>query len=394
MVSTLDEKLANFSKKFISESWRKKMQGKRVIVGMSGGVDSAVAAALLKGAGAEVIALFMKNWDEGDAGNPDSKCSSAEDFKAVVSVCDQLEIPYYSVNFVKEYNQLVFQSFLQDYRAGLTPNPDILCNKEIKFHTFFEHAAKLKADFLATGHYAGLSDLGTLGFQLTQAKDKNKDQSYFLYQVDSQCWPKVVFPLQDITKPEVRDIATNLGLSNQDKKDSTGICFIGERNFQKFLPNYIDLKEGEFRNLSENRVGIHQGQALYTLGQRKGLKLGGAGEPWFVVGKNRETNVVYVERGDKHPALFSDWIVCEKIFWQARGQFEGNCFAKSRYRQKSWPCQVQVDENGMRVHFTTAHRALTPGQSIVLYNEDEESIRGRGYFQSGPQLLAARQITS
>ena len=343
---------------------------KTVVVGMSGGVDSSVAAYLLKQEGYNVIGMFMKNWDDTN----DEQCPAKKDYEDVVRICDQLDIPFYTVNFVQEYWDNVFESFLSDSRNGLTPNPDILCNREIKFKVFYDKAMSLGADYLATGHYCrkiskdGLSQLG-------RGVDNNKDQSYFLYTIKSSILDKVLFPVGELDKPEVRRIALELDLATACKKDSVGICFVGKRNFKEFLGNYIAFKKGEFRTLSGRVMGMHDGYAFYTIGQRKGLGIGGPGEPWFVVDKDHEKNIIYVEQGENNPALFKPGLVAADISWVGEApQLPFTCTCKIRYRQKDVPCSVEgvegVEGDMLKVTFTDPQRAVTPGQSIVFYKEE------------------------
>jgi len=360
---------------------------KTVIVGMSGGVDSSVAALLLKEQGYKVIGLFMKNWEEEDE---NGVCQSSKEYADVISVCEKLDIPYYSVDFVKEYHDNVFTHFVEEYKQGHTPNPDILCNREIKFKVFFNKAMELGADYLATGHYCQSINLsGT--HQLVKGNDTGKDQSYFLYTIKSNVLEKVLFPIGDLPKSEVREIAKKYNLITHDKKDSTGICFIGERNFKNFLSNYIQIKDGNFENLQGEVVGSHQGSAFYTLGQRKGLGLGGAGQPWFVVGKDTDRNVVVVERGEDHPALFCDYLYANEVSWvdiSFKPKLPYKCFAKSRYRQQDQPCTIVEDKDGVfKVEFDEAQRAITVRQSIVFYQNIEDQrvcLGGAMIKEAGP----------
>lgn len=328
---------------------------KTVVVGMSGGVDSSVSALLLKQAGYNVIGLFMKNWEE------EGPCQATQEFEDVVLVCNTLGIPYYSVNFVEEYRESVFSQFLADYRAGLTPNPDVLCNREIKFKVFLEKAFALGADFLATGHYCQLDGDG----RLLKGLDPDKDQSYFLHAVKQEAFKKVLFPIGHLHKKEVRALAREHGLSTAEKKDSTGICFIGKRDFRPFLSQFIGTKPGNFETLKREVVGRHEGAAFYTLGQRKGMGLGGEGEAWYVVGKDLDRNVVFVERGTNHPALFSQELRVKDLSWVAEAPIlPFRCTAKIRYRQQDTPCTLYEDN---RVVFDEPQRAATPGQSVVFY---------------------------
>lgn len=338
----------------------------RVIVGMSGGVDSSVSALLLKEQGYEVIGLFMKNWEEkDDQGN----CHSAEDYEDVRRVCDQIDIPYYGVNFVEEYRTQVFSQFIEDFKQGLTPNPDILCNREIKFKVFLQKALSLGAKYLATGHYCQ-NLVSTHSYTLNKGKDASKDQTYFLYTVNQSILKHVLFPVGGLEKKEVREIAHRYQLATSTKKDSTGICFIGERDFRLFLSQYIAAKPGPFETLQGKQVGKHHGAAYYTLGQRKGLGIGGAGDAWFVVAKDIERNVVFVEQGADHPALYCDDLMANTLSFVAEAPktFPYSCQAKVRYRQEDQPCVIERIENGEAyVTFPIPQRAVTPGQSIVFY---------------------------
>lgn len=347
---------------------------KTIIVGMSGGVDSSVTALILKQMGHEVIGVFMKNWEEVDE---NGKCHAEEDYKDVEKVCEKIGIPYYSIDFVKEYRDNVFQHFLDEYEAGHTPNPDILCNREIKFKVFFERAKMLGADFLATGHYIQTKEVNGK-YSLLKGIDQNKDQSYFLYTLKEEVLKECLFPLGHLPKSKVRKIALEYDLATAKKKDSTGICFIGERNFKNFLSNYLQTKTGEFQTLDGKVVGKHTGSVFYTLGQRKGLGLGGPGEPWFVVGKNLKENIVYVERGTNHPALYTDGLTATDIEWVNKMEIKTpfKCFAKARYRQKERACTItKIEDDRMTVIFDRPERAITPRQSIVFY-QDEVCLGG------------------
>ncbi len=337
---------------------------KKVVVGMSGGVDSSVAALLLKEQGYDVIGLFMKNWEEKDG---DGICLSSKDYDDVVKVCQQIDIPYFSVNFVKEYWDLVFSHFIDELKLGWTPNPDVLCNREIKFKALFEKAKDLGADFLATGHYAK-----TEGGLLFKSEDQEKDQTYFLYTLKSEILDKVLFPLGDLKKTEVRKIAAKHGLSTSQKKDSTGICFIGERNFRPFLSRFIPYQPGKLQTLSGKVVGEHLGVAYHTIGQRKGLCIGGPGEAWFVVGKDVEKNIIYVEQGEDHPALYSSQLIATDITWVTQApQLPFKCHAKVRYRQPDQECVIEkIEDNRLFVSFPKPQRAITPRQSIVFYHNN------------------------
>ncbi len=338
---------------------------KTVIVGMSGGVDSSVSALLLKKQGYRVIGLFMKNWEETDERG---QCKSSLEFADVVKVCEQLDIPYYSVNFIEEYQESVFKEFLANIQAGLTPNPDILCNREIKFKVFLKKAKELGADYLATGHYCRTDGEG----RLLKGLDPDKDQSYFLHAVAPGALKQVLFPIGHLTKKEVRAIAREHGLATSEKKDSTGICFIGKRDFKPFLSQYIGLKPGPFKTLDGTFVGQHDGMAFYTIGQRKGMGLGGEGDAWFVVGKELATNTVWVERGADHPALFAPSLKADQLTWVAEvPQFPFRCKAKIRYRQEDQDCTVEANSlTSLRVIFDTPQRAISPGQSVVFYRDD------------------------
>lgn len=340
-----------------------------VVVGMSGGVDSSVSALLLKKMGYKVIGLFMKNWEEVD---DNGCCTAVEDFSDVQKVCDQIDVPYYTINFVKEYQERVFSQFIADLKKGLTPNPDILCNREIKFKALFDKAMQLGANFLATGHYCQ-NQRREDHFTLVKGADVNKDQTYFLYTLNESILEKVLFPVGGMEKKEVRKIARDFGLATSEKKDSTGICFIGERHFRTFLSQYIAIRPGDFETLEGKIVGKHQGAAYYTLGQRKGLGIGGEGEAWFVVGKDMTRNVVYVVQGKDHPALYKDFLVASDLSWvSGHAPSLTKCYsAKVRYRQEGQPCVLEKIEDGkMYVRFLNPQRAITPGQSIVLYDED------------------------
>jgi len=351
-------------------------QNKTVVVGMSGGVDSSVAALLLKQQGYRVIGLFMKNWDEIDE---NGVCPAERDYEDVVRVCERLDIPYYSVEFVKEYWDNVFVRFLREYESGYTPNPDILCNREIKFNAFLKKALALGADYLATGHYCQVEH-SPEGARLLKGIDPGKDQTYFLNAVDGGALERVLFPIGHLMKSQVRELALAHGLPTHAKKDSTGICFIGERDFQKFLSQYVQAKPGKIQTLSGEVVGEHAGVAYYTLGQRKGLGLGGEGDAWFVVAKDNARNIVYVERGSKHPAMYADDLVATELNWISgvMPTLPFRCKAKARYRQQDQDCVIEQGEapGQVLVRFDLPQRALTPGQSVVFY--DGETCLGGG----------------
>lgn len=342
----------------------------RVVVGISGGVDSSVAAYLLKKQGHDVIGLFMINWDADDG-----QCTAMEDYEDVKRVCEKIGIPYFSVNYAKEYYDRVFTYFLDEYKKGRTPNPDVLCNREIKFGPFLEKAKALGADMIATGHYAKNFQKNGKTY-LAKASDLTKDQSYFLNQLSQSQLSSVIFPLADITKKEVREIAKELGFSTAEKKDSTGICFIGERNFKKFLKQYLPAQSGEIRTLDEKVVGRHDGLMYYTIGQRRGLNLGGMhdgnGERWFVLKKDLEKNVLYVSQGECEE-LFSNGLYATDFNWipEEPKEKEIECFAKFRYRQPDQAVKVTVlEDRKIKVDFKEKQRAITEGQFVVLYDKD------------------------
>ena len=343
----------------------------RVVVGMSGGVDSSVAALLLKREGYDVIGVFMKNWDEKDEFGA---CTAEEDYADVRKVCDQIGIPYYTVNFEKEYWDRVFTYFLDEYRKGRTPNPDVMCNKEIKFKAFLDYALKIGADYLATGHYARVR-LQNDEYELLKGVDSSKDQSYFLCTLGQKQLSRALFPLGSITKKEVREIAHKAGLATAAKKDSTGICFIGERNFKEFLSRYLPAQSGEIRSISGEVLGHHEGLMYYTLGQRKGLGIGGMndGSPWFVAHKDIKNNILYVVQGENHPTLYSESLIATDLHWVSEKTMKETfkCKAKFRYRQPDQDVTVNLEaENTCRVVFDKPQKAVTPGQFVVFYNGD------------------------
>ncbi len=350
---------------------------KTVVVGMSGGVDSSVSALLLKEQGFNVIGLFMKNWEEKDQ---NGTCTSQQDYDDVASVCDIIGIPYYSVNFSKEYYERVFSYFLKSYEEGRTPNPDVLCNREIKFDLFLKKALSLGADFIATGHYAKVVNENGL-FYLKKSADKNKDQTYFLNQLNQQQLSVSMFPLGDIQKPEVRKIAEQNNLITAHKKDSTGICFIGERNFKNFLSSYLPFQNGEIRTLDEKVVGKHNGLMFYTLGQRRGLGIGGQkdgnGERFFVVKKDLKNNILYVTQGEENK-LLSKSLNANTFNWIPEPKTEPfRCFAKFRYRQPDQEVLVTpTGKDTVHVDFLQGQRAVTEGQFVVLYDENENCLGG------------------
>ncbi len=336
---------------------------KTVVVAMSGGVDSSVTAYLLKREGWNVIGLFMKNWEEEEE---DALCPAALDYQDVVKVCERLQIPHYAVNFAKEYREEVFAHFLEEYKAGWTPNPDILCNREIKFKVLLNTARSLGADFLATGHYCRTDHI-----HLLKGKDPNKDQSYFLYTIHSEHLKQVLFPIGHLLKPAVRELAAEAGLITHDKKDSTGICFIGKRPFKEFLSHYLGTQPGFFETPDGKCVGEHDGIAYYTIGQRKGLKIGGAGDAWFVVAKDVARNVVVVVQGDDHPLLYHRALTATEASWVCdTPQFPLHCTAKIRYRQQEHSCVVERRDEKLWVVFDKPQKAITPRQSVVFYQGD------------------------
>ncbi|AWP37422.1 tRNA 2-thiouridine(34) synthase MnmA [Heyndrickxia coagulans] len=342
----------------------------RVVVGMSGGVDSSVAAYLLKQQGYDVIGIFMKNWDDTDE---NGVCTATEDYNDVIRVCNQIGIPYYAVNFEKQYWDKVFTYFLDEYRAGRTPNPDVMCNKEIKFKAFLEHALNLGADYLATGHYARVVHQDG-EYKMLRGVDGNKDQTYFLNQLGQHQLSRVMFPIGDLEKPRVREIAKEAGLATANKKDSTGICFIGERNFKEFLSHYLPAQKGLMKTLDGKVMGEHEGLMYYTIGQRHGLGIGGSGEPWFAVGKDLKENVLYVEQGFHHPALYSDYMTGVKANWVSgkKPPEVFRCTAKFRYRQPDQKVTVQLlGDDEVKVIYDEPVRAVTPGQAVVFYNGEE-----------------------
>ena len=345
------------------------MTGKRVIVGLSGGVDSAVAALLLKQQGYDVIGLFMKNWEDDDS---DEYCSSRVDLVDAAAVADRIGIELEAVNFSTEYKDRVFSIFLEEYQAGRTPNPDVLCNAEIKFKAFLDHAINLGADYIATGHYAKLQrSNGTV--RLLKALDESKDQSYFLYRLNQAQLSKTLFPLGEIRKTEVREIALQHGLPNHAKKDSTGICFIGERPFREFLSRYLPKQPGAMRTPEGRYVGEHQGLMYYTIGQRQGLGIGGPGDAWFVAGKDIAENILYVVQGHDHPALLKPTLIASDLTWIA-GDTPATAMAyaaKIRYRQRDAACRINaIDADFCAMSFDQPQWAVTPGQSVVLYDRD------------------------
>lgn len=344
---------------------------KTVVVGMSGGVDSSVTAYLLKKQGYNVIGLFMHNWEESDE---DGVCTAEQDYTDVKRVCETIGIPYYSVNFAKEYLDRVFSEFLQEYKLGRTPNPDVLCNREIKFGPFLDYALAMGADYIATGHYARVEEKNGV-YYLKKALDDNKDQTYFLNQLSQKQLSKTMFPVGEYLKPELRKLAKSVGLITANKKDSTGVCFIGERNFKNFLQSYIPAQEGDICTLDGKVVGKHSGVIYYTLGQRKGLNIGGYaggnGEPWFVVSKDVKKNILYVHQGEDD-LLYTNMCITEPFNWiSGRPNTDFECSAKFRYRQPDQKVRVHIeDDDRVSIYFIEPQRAVTPGQYAVLYDGD------------------------
>lgn len=343
----------------------------RVIVGMSGGVDSSVVALLLKRAGHDVTGIFMNNWEEKDAFGV---CTSEPDWADVRAVCDLIGIPCYSVNFAREYRERVFSHFLEEYRKGRTPNPDVLCNREIKFGVFLSFAEKLGAEKVATGHFAKV-DRGGQGWQLRRAKDENKDQTYFLYMLGQRALSKAMFPVGDLTKGEIRQIARDAGIPVSEKKDSTGVCFIGERNFKKFLSGYLPAQPGDMVTVDGRIVGRHDGLMYYTLGQRRGLGIGGSGDGrrWFVVAKDLERNRLVVDQGEDSPLLYTSRADGGECTWLAgfppvEEDRPLRCQVRLRHRQPLQDCSIILRGDRVQIDFDRPQRAVTPGQSAVFYD--------------------------
>ncbi|WP_223895169.1 tRNA 2-thiouridine(34) synthase MnmA [Lactobacillus helsingborgensis] len=348
----------------------------RVVVGMSGGVDSSVSALLLKEQGYDVIGVFMKNWDDTD---DSGVCTATDDYEDVKRVADQIGIPYYSINFEKEYWHRVFEYFLSEYKKGRTPNPDVMCNSQIKFKSFLEFAFNLDADYIAMGHYAKTFKDKNGITHMMRPKDGNKDQTYFLSQLSQEQISRVLFPLANLTKPQVREIALKSGLATAKKKDSTGICFIGERNFRKFLSEFLPAQAGDMITPDGNVVGHHAGLMYYTIGQRSGLGLGSTKEstaPWFVVGKDLQKNQLIVQQGYDSKLLYATELEASDMSFftgQPEHDFEIHCTAKFRYRQPDVGVTVSYDaaNNKAKVYFDEPARAVTPGQALVLYQGEE-----------------------
>jgi tRNA-specific 2-thiouridylase len=349
------------------------MSRARVIVGLSGGVDSSVAALLLQRQGESIAGLFMQNWDE----EGDSDCRAEDDRRDALGIAGRLGIPFHARNFARAYWAGVFEHFIAEYRAGRTPNPDVLCNREIKFKTFLDEARALGAEAIATGHYARVAQRDGR-WQLQRGVDEGKDQSYFLHQLGQEQLARTLFPIGHLPKAEVRRLAAEAKLPTAAKKDSTGICFIGERDFREFLGRYLPAQPGEIRSVDGALVGQHAGVWYYTLGQREGLQIGGvrgrAAAPWFVVGKDVARNILHVDQGGDSPFLMSNRLWTETAHWVAgvppAAAFA--CTAKTRYRQPDQDCEVTLDAQGrLSVAFASPQRAVTPGQSLVLYRGDE-----------------------
>jgi tRNA-specific 2-thiouridylase len=341
----------------------------KVVVGMSGGVDSSVAALLVKRAGYDVVGLFMKNWEDDD---DDEHCSTRQDLIDAAAAADVIGVPLEAVNFATEYRERVFASFLAEYSAGRTPNPDVLCNAEIKFRAFLDHAMQLGAQRIATGHYARLRENGGR-VELLRGVDGAKDQSYFLHRLTQGQLARVLFPVGDLNKVEVRRLAAEAGLPNHAKKDSTGICFIGERPFREFLNRYLPRTPGPMVTAEGRRVGEHIGLAFYTIGQRKGIGLGGAGAPWYVAQKRMDANELVVVQGHDHPLLLKRTLEAQDSSWIAGMPPPESTehSAKTRYRQADAHCVLsRVRDSTIRVDFSAPQRAVTPGQSVVLYDRE------------------------
>jgi tRNA-uridine 2-sulfurtransferase len=352
--------------------WKSGLGGRKtIVVGMSGGVDSSVTAWRLKQAGLEVIGMFMKNWEDDDN---DAYCSTRQDFLDAAAAAEVIGIELQAVNFAAEYKDRVFADFLREYQAGRTPNPDVLCNAEIKFKAFLDYAIAQGAQCIATGHYAQLQHDATGLVKLIRAADASKDQTYFLHRLNQSQLARTVFPIGDLQKTEVRAIAARIGLPNAAKRDSTGICFIGERPFREFLNRYLPSQPGPMKTPTGRTVGQHQGLAFYTLGQRKGLGLGGDragdGSPWYVVEKNLDTNTLVVDQGHDHPGLLSKTLHAIDASWIAESPPPSDLrhAAKTRYRQADAACQLQASADAFDLQFDEPQWAVTPGQSAVLYD--------------------------
>ena len=351
----------------------------KVVVGVSGGVDSSVSALLVKEKGYDVTGIFMKNWEEDDS---DDFCSAEQDIKDAQTICENIDIPFRKINFAAEYWDDVFEYFLREYATGRTPNPDILCNKEIKFKAFLNYAKVLGGQYIATGHYARKRTLDNGEHQLLKGVDHNKDQSYFLYPLNQEQLKHVLFPVGELEKPQVRQIAEQHKLVTYNKKDSTGICFIGERKFKNFLNQYLPAKSGEIHDENGVVIGQHEGLMYYTIGQRQGLGIGGVKNrpeiPWFAAEKDLKNNILIAVQGHQHPLLLSSNLEAVDLHWVKGGppSHQFNCQAKVRYRQADQSCQVTLVQDGVKVIFDEPQRAITPGQSIVFY--DGEVCLGGG----------------
>lgn len=344
------------------------MKKKRVIVGMSGGVDSSVAALMLKQKGYEVIGVFMKNWTHEQE---TSACPWEEEYADMRRVCEQLDIPYYTFNFEQEYRERVFSYFLKEYSVGRTPNPDVMCNTEIKFRVFLERAQELKADFIATGHYARMRKTGNT-IHLLKGKDENKDQTYFIHHLTQTQLKRILFPIGHLPKFKVRQLAEQAGLAVAKKPDSQGICFIGKIDFREFLAQYIQKKPGNIQTVEGKVLGQHVGLPFYTIGQREGLRIGGTG-PYFVVKKDIKTNTLVVAQGENHPALFAPALLAKEVHWiSGTAPKKLSLQAKIRYRAPDQACTlIPQGKNSFEVHFKQPQRAVTPGQFVVFYSGQE-----------------------
>lgn len=344
----------------------------KVIVGMSGGVDSSVSALILQQQGYQVEGLFMKNWDEDDGSE---YCTAMDDLADAQAVCDKLGLKLHTANFAAEYWDNVFEHFLEEYKAGRTPNPDILCNREIKFKAFLDYARMLGADLIATGHYVRRGEVDGSA-ALLKGLDNNKDQSYFLHQVGCDELAQTLFPVGELEKPEVRRLAEEHDLVTHNKKDSTGICFIGERRFTDFLKQYLPAQPGRIETPGGDDIGQHQGLMYHTIGQRQGLGIGGLKnypeEPWFVAEKDLDRNVLVAVQGKQHPLLFSNWLSASEIFWISgeKPKLPLRCKAKVRYRQSDQDCNIEATAEGYLIRFDEPQRAVTPGQSVAIYLDD------------------------
>ena len=353
------------------------MKKEKIVLGISGGVDSSVAAILLQFQGYEVHGVFMKNWDDENA-----ICNAEDDYADALSICKKLDIPLTKINYTKEYKERVFSQFLKDHKLGLTPNPDVLCNREIKFDVFRNYAKKIGAKKIASGHYAKvIKDKNKLF--ISKALDKSKDQSYFLYQLNNELLKNIVFPLGNTFKSEVRKIAKENKFINAQKKDSTGICFIGDRKYNEFISEYLESKKGDIISINGEKIGTHNGHVYFTVGQRKGLGIGARNsafdKPWYVIDKNINKNIIYVAQGAEHPALYSDELLADNMFWSknVKKKLPFECNAKVRYREKDYRCNIlSSNEYKCYVKFDNKIKAITTGQSIVFYDEKGLCIGG------------------